>query len=103
LVARVQNSTSDEPVDAETPHRYPITQILQAVKTMAVDLQLSGHTHGGQVMIPGVGPVVAFYKSLAAASPNRCGAGCHSCEKTVPSGATLGMGAVHQVGTNQLY
>jgi len=40
------------------PHRTVI-RYCQAVKTMAGGLQLSGHTHGGQVMIPGV-PVSAF-------------------------------------------
>jgi len=60
-----------------------------------VDLQLSGHTHGGQVMIPGVGPVVAFYKSLRRSIPK-------SVRRWVPFMkrlkvvVTLGMGAVHR-------
>lgn len=29
-----------------------------------VDLQLSGHTHGGQVVLPGIGPVSAIIQSL---------------------------------------
>ncbi|MBD1918628.1 MULTISPECIES: metallophosphoesterase [Cyanophyceae] len=29
-----------------------------------VDLQLSGHTHGGQIVLPGIGPVSALMQSL---------------------------------------
>jgi uncharacterized protein len=36
-----------------------------------VDLQLSGHTHGGQVVIPGVGPVIAKVKELRAKVPKK--------------------------------
>jgi len=48
-------------LDAETPpHRLSADT---AVKTMAGGFAAI-RPHGGQVMIPGVGPVVAFYKSL---------------------------------------
>ena len=30
------------------------------LKSWRVDLQLSGHTHGGQIVIPGLGPVVSW-------------------------------------------
>ncbi|HEY9629233.1 MAG TPA: metallophosphoesterase [Coleofasciculaceae cyanobacterium] len=34
-----------------------------------VDLQLSGHTHGGQIVIPGLGPVPTWYQTLRGAVP----------------------------------
>jgi uncharacterized protein len=36
-----------------------------------VDLQLSGHTHGGQVVIPGIGPVIGKIKELRAKIPKK--------------------------------
>lgn len=32
----------------------------EALKPYRVDLQLSGHTHGGQLVIPGLGPLLAY-------------------------------------------
>jgi len=90
-------------LDAETPAScYPIADTAKLLKQWRVDLQLSGHTRG-QVMIPGVGPVVAFTNRSAAAS--QIGARwVPFMRKTVPRWCDIGNGRrVHQVGTNQLY
>ncbi len=34
-----------------------------------IDLQLSGHTHGGQIVIPGIGPLYAWLKKISHAIP----------------------------------
>lgn len=34
-----------------------------------VDLQLSGHTHGGQIVIPGLGPVPTWYQTVRRSVP----------------------------------
>ncbi|MBE9005750.1 metallophosphoesterase [Fortiea sp. LEGE XX443] len=36
-----------------------------------VDLQLSGHTHGGHIVIPGFGPAVFYYKKLLKQIPKK--------------------------------
>lgn len=36
-----------------------------------VDLQLSGHTHGGHIVLPGLGPVVYHYKKLLKKFPKK--------------------------------
>ncbi|MBR8834366.1 MAG: metallophosphoesterase [Stigonema ocellatum SAG 48.90 = DSM 106950] len=53
-------------LDPTTPrivlsHNPDSAEILQQWR---VDLQLSGHTHGGQIVIPGLGPLVVYYKKL---------------------------------------
>jgi uncharacterized protein len=42
-------------------HNPDTAEILQAWR---VDLQLSGHTHGGQIVIPGFGPWLIYYKKI---------------------------------------
>lgn len=70
-----------------------------------VDLQLSGHTHGGQIVIPGLGnPQRGFY-ALQARLPTvvRCLIPFMSgkCDRVVKNwGWAQGL---HQVGRNQLY
>ncbi|MBD2495106.1 metallophosphoesterase [Nostoc sp. FACHB-280] len=49
-------------------HNPDTAEILQAWR---VDLQLSGHTHGGQIVIPGLGAVVAYRKNILQLIPHR--------------------------------
>jgi predicted MPP superfamily phosphohydrolase len=53
-------------IDSATPrivmsHNPDTAMILQKWR---VDLQLSGHTHGGHIVLPGIGPVVLYYKKF---------------------------------------
>ncbi|MDJ0677140.1 MAG: metallophosphoesterase [Calothrix sp. MO_167.B42] len=36
-----------------------------------VDLQLSGHTHGGQIVFPGIGPGVIYYRKILSTIPKK--------------------------------
>ncbi len=36
-----------------------------------VDLQLSGHTHGGHIVIPGMGPAIAIYSKIISSMPRK--------------------------------
>jgi uncharacterized protein len=42
-----------------------------SLRTWRIDLQLSGHTHGGQVCIPGLGALSQFVKPVRRRIPNR--------------------------------
>jgi uncharacterized protein len=70
-----------------------------------VDLQLSGHTHGGQIVIPGVGPVVAKMEALRHGIPKRArpllpflSPRCHKVVQHWEWSEGL-----HKVGNNLLY
>jgi uncharacterized protein len=94
-------------IDSATPrivlsHNPDTAKILQQWR---VDLQLSGHTHGGHIVLPGIGPVVFHYKKLLKKLP-----------KKLRRWVTLLLGdfskvvqywewaqGFHQVGNNQLY
>jgi uncharacterized protein len=58
------------PIMAQLPPELPRIVLVhnpdsaQVLSHWRVDLQLSGHTHGGQIVVPGVGPVMAGVKKL---------------------------------------
>ena len=58
-------------LDPDTPcivlsHNPDTAEILQKWR---VDLQLSGHTHGGQIVIPGLGPVLMIQHKILRITP----------------------------------
>ncbi|MBD2089621.1 metallophosphoesterase [Microcoleus sp. FACHB-1515] len=70
-----------------------------------VDLQLSGHTHGGQVVIPGLKPLPAWIPTIARCVPKPMRQQIpylrKSC-RTIVQHWEWSQG-LHQVGNNQLY
>ncbi|MBH8551893.1 metallophosphoesterase [Nostocaceae cyanobacterium CENA357] len=70
-----------------------------------VDLQLSGHTHGGHIVIPGIGPVVFHYKKLLKQLPKKMRRWVPfllgDCSKVVRYWEWAQ--GFHQVADNQLY
>jgi uncharacterized protein len=94
-------------LDPDTPrivlsHNPDTAKILQQWR---VDLQLSGHTHGGHIVIPGIGPVVVYYKKLLKQIPKklRCWMTflLGDCSKVVRYWEWAQ--GFHHVGKNQLY
>lgn len=60
-------------IDPQTP-RIVLSHNPDSAEELApwrVDLQLSGHTHGGQVVIPGVGPVIGKIKQWRSKIPKQ--------------------------------
>jgi uncharacterized protein len=69
-----------------------------------VDLQLSGHTHGGQAVIPGYGPVPAILKQIRQSIPNFISKRIpflRKCASIVQNWRWSE--GWHQIGKNQLY
>ena len=70
-----------------------------------VDLQLSGHTHGGHIVLPGLGPVVYHYKKLLKKFPKKLRRWVPlllgDCSKVVRYWEWAQ--GFHQVADNQLY
>ncbi|MBW4688266.1 MAG: metallophosphoesterase [Komarekiella atlantica HA4396-MV6] len=83
-------------------HNPDTAKILQQWR---VDLQLSGHTHGGHIVIPGIGPLVVYYKKLLKQIPKklRCWVTflLGDCSKVVRYWEWAQ--GFHQVEKNQLY
>ncbi|NJN56448.1 MAG: metallophosphoesterase [Leptolyngbyaceae cyanobacterium SL_5_9] len=70
-----------------------------------VDLQLSGHTHGGQVVIPGLGPIPTWYQAVRRHVPKPLRRWIpymrEDCYKVVRHWEWAQ--GFHQVGSNYLY
>jgi hypothetical protein len=70
-----------------------------------VDLQLSGHTHGGQIVIPGLGPFPTWYQTLRRITPKSLRSWLpymsEDCYKVVKHWEWAQ--GLHQVGANLLY
>jgi uncharacterized protein len=93
-------------LDSNTPrillsHNPDTAEIL---KKWRVDLQLSGHSHGGQVVIPGLGAVMIYYTEIAKKIPKKILRKLPLLRKThsiIHNPKWLQ--GLHQVGSNQLY
>ncbi|MEO1378091.1 MAG: metallophosphoesterase [Cyanobacteria bacterium J06635_10] len=59
--ASVMNQLDDATPRIVLSHNPDTAQILRKWR---VDLQLSGHTHGGQIVIPNIGPLIVYYKQM---------------------------------------
>ena len=75
------------------------------LQSWRVDLQLSGHTHGGQIVIPGLGPVPTWYQQIRRWVPKRLRRWVpymrEDCHKVVKHWEWAQ--GLHSVGNNQLY
>ncbi|MDF5727386.1 MAG: metallophosphoesterase [Rhizonema sp. PD38] len=94
-------------LDPTTPcivlsHNPDTADILQKWR---VDLQLSGHTHGGQIVIPGIGPIVVYYKKVLYKLPKKLRRWVPllqgDCSKVVRHWEWFQ--GLHKVANNQLY
>ncbi|MEH2322177.1 MAG: metallophosphoesterase [Nostoc sp.] len=82
-------------------HNPDTAEILQAWR---VDLQLSGHTHGGQIVIPGIGPVMLIYEKLAEKIPKKVQRRFPFLAENVSVVSHWEWAeGFHQLGKNQLY
>jgi predicted MPP superfamily phosphohydrolase len=76
----------------------------EALRPYRVDLQLSGHTHGGQVVIPGLGPLPAYCDRLYAQVQQKLThwSPLFKASHYVVQRWEWSEG-LHQIGSNQLY
>ena len=93
-------------LDSTTPcivlsHQPDTAEIL---KKWRVDLQLSGHSHGGQIVIPGLGPAMIYYTKIVKRIPKKIRRKLPFLRKThsILRHWQWSEG-LHIVGNNQLY
>ncbi|MEA5580520.1 metallophosphoesterase [Nodularia harveyana UHCC-0300] len=95
--AAVMNQLHPDTPRIVLSHNPDTAELLQAWR---VDLQLSGHTHGGQIVIPGIGPILLCYQKIQQQirypfpSRRKKSFFIHHWEWAQ---------GLHQLGTNQLY
>ncbi|MDZ8257349.1 metallophosphoesterase [Nostoc sp. ChiQUE01b] len=99
--ATVMNQLNPDTPCIVLSHNPDTAEILQRWR---VDLQLSGHTHGGQIVIPGIGPAALFYEKLVKKIPKkvRCRFPFLEVNVSVVNHWEWAQG-LHRLGKNQLY
>ncbi len=99
-----------EPVLSQIPENIPRIVLShnpdsgEVLQKWRVDLQLSGHTHGGQIVLPNYGPIVDFVAKTRKRIPKRWRnyiPYIKDCFRVVEHWKWSE--GWHQVGTNQLY
>lgn len=97
----VMNQLSPETPRLVLSHNPDSAEVLRQWR---VDLQLSGHTHGGQIVIPGLGNASRLYESVHGSIPRRIRRKIPFIRKhrKVVYNWEWSQG-LHQVGSNQLY
>ena len=82
-------------------HNPDTAELLQEWR---VDLQLSGHTHGGQIVIPGIGPILVAYEKIVKNIPKKIRYRFSFLRSNyfITRHWEWAQG-LHQVGNNQLY
>ncbi|MCM1983064.1 metallophosphoesterase [Lyngbya confervoides] len=77
----------------------------RTLRNCRVDLQLSGHTHGGQVVVPGLGPVVKGIRKVRKCSSRPVRRWLplltQNCDKVVQNWEWAQ--GLHHIGDNRLY
>lgn len=96
-------------IDIRTPrivlsHNPDTAKILQ-IQKWRVDLQLSGHTHGGHIVIPGLGSVATIYQNILTLIPRNLQSRMPFTKSEIFNVVKNWQWAkgFHQVGSNQLY